>query len=160
MARHAPNHLLATLLTEADWSAGELARAVNGLGTAQSLPLRYDRTSVAHWLSGSRPRSPVPELVAAALSRRINRTVVAQDTGLTEHSAGRTGHLTEADPTRRLLVLARRDVNPVRRVALARSVYLPTEAPPNSWTEPAGTSPPPAEAAPPPTPQTYTPCDR
>lgn len=77
MARRDANGLLAALIAEADWTAGELARAVNGLGMAQGLCLRYDRTSVAHWLTGSRPRprslilSPPPSLSDwAALSCR------------------------------------------------------------------------------------------
>lgn len=75
MARRQPNEPLAALLVEARWSAGELARAVNALGEAHALTLRYDRASVAHWIKGSRPRAPVPEFVAGALSRHTCRLV-------------------------------------------------------------------------------------
>ena len=81
MAHRHANDRLAALLREADWTNGELAHAVNTLGAAEGLSLRYDRTSVAHWLSGTRPRPPVPDLVAAALTQRTGRLVIAEDTG-------------------------------------------------------------------------------
>ncbi|MFH8337992.1 hypothetical protein [Streptomyces sp. AM6-12] len=77
-----PNQALRILLAEARWSGARLAREVNALGAAQGTPYRYDRTTVAHWLAGSRPRPPVPQLVALALSRRLDRRVRAEDTGL------------------------------------------------------------------------------
>ncbi|MFD7512563.1 hypothetical protein ACFV5N_24940, partial [Streptomyces sp. NPDC059853] len=58
--RRGPNHQLRALLREAGWTQQELARAVNTLGTETGTPLRYDRTAVAHWLSGTQPRHPVP----------------------------------------------------------------------------------------------------
>ncbi|WP_246562299.1 hypothetical protein [Streptomyces roseirectus] len=77
-----PNRALRALLAEAGWSGARLAREVNSLGAAQGLALSYDRTSVAHWLGGSRPRPPVPELVAQALSARLGRRVRTGDMGL------------------------------------------------------------------------------
>ncbi|GHE05673.1 tetratricopeptide repeat protein [Streptomyces alanosinicus] len=77
-----PNQALRVLLAEADWKGAQLARAVNALGAAQGTMLHYDRTTISHWLAGSRPRPPVPALVAEALSRRLGRTVPIQDTGL------------------------------------------------------------------------------
>ncbi|MDO0909386.1 hypothetical protein QQM39_00455 [Streptomyces sp. DT2A-34] len=77
-----PNQALRALLAEAGWSGAQLAREVNALSLAQGTVLRYDRTTVAHWLAGSRPRLPVPSLVAEALSRRLGRSVRTQDTGL------------------------------------------------------------------------------
>ncbi|MFF4503698.1 hypothetical protein [Streptomyces sp. NPDC001401] len=77
-----PNQVLRALLAEAGWSGAQLAREVNSLGIAQGTPFHYDRTSVAHWLSGSCPRPPVPSLVAEALSRRLGRVVRTEDTGL------------------------------------------------------------------------------
>lgn len=77
-----PNQALRVLLAEAGWTGAHLARQVNALGAAQGTPRHYDRTAVAHWLAGSRPRPPVPELVAEALSRHLGRTVRAEDTGL------------------------------------------------------------------------------
>ncbi|MFI1733019.1 hypothetical protein ACH40E_28180 [Streptomyces acidicola] len=85
-----PNQALRILLAEARWSGAQLAHEVNALGAAQGTPYHYDRTTVAHWLAGSRPRHPVPELVAQALSRRLDRRVRAQDTGLL--APGRPDH--------------------------------------------------------------------
>lgn len=76
------NHLLRDLLTETGWTGQSLARHVNTLGVEMGLRLRYDRTSVAHWLSGTRPRHPVPELVAEVLSRELNRQITVAGTGL------------------------------------------------------------------------------
>ncbi|GAA3876367.1 hypothetical protein GCM10023084_31670 [Streptomyces lacrimifluminis] len=78
-----PNQDLRSLLDQAGWSGARLAREVNALGGEQGAALHYDRTSVAHWLAGSRPRPPVPALVAEALSRHLGRPVRPQDTGLT-----------------------------------------------------------------------------
>ncbi|MEY9842155.1 tol-pal system YbgF family protein [Streptacidiphilus sp. EB103A] len=145
MARHAPNILLAALLAEARWSAGELARAVNALGSANTLELRYDRTSVAHWLSGSRPRAPVPDLVAAALSSRAGRLVTAQDTGLAQPV--RPPHLSmydwsaEVDPVTQMVSLARGDVDPAHRALLARSAYSPVGLDLLGWPQRLATPP-------------------
>ncbi|WP_079181044.1 hypothetical protein [Streptomyces sp. CB00316] len=81
-ARRTPNQALRLLLAEAGWSGAQLAREVNALGAVQGTALHYDRTAVAHWLAGSRPRRPVPSLVAEALSRRLGRPVRERDTGL------------------------------------------------------------------------------
>ncbi|MFH8983679.1 hypothetical protein [Streptomyces varsoviensis] len=131
MARHAPNTLLSALLVEADWTAGELARAVNSLAAAQGLTLRYDRTSVAHWLSGSRPRPPVPELVASAFGHRVRRVVTAEDTGLLRPGQAPPPRPPDrpaaADALRHLTALCRADVDPARRAVLTRTtVYAPS----------------------------------
>ncbi|MDN3294898.1 hypothetical protein QWM81_12705 [Streptomyces ficellus] len=127
MARHEPNQRLAALLAEARWSGAELARAVNTLGAAQGLKLRYDRTSVAHWLTGSRPRQPVADLAAAALSRRCNRLISAEETGLLQAPqtlAPLSHHSHEkGDAVHRLASLCRAEADPVRRAVLSASVY-------------------------------------
>ncbi|OPC84683.1 hypothetical protein B4N89_30540 [Embleya scabrispora] len=81
MSRRRSNQRLALLLAQSQLGAGELARAVNALGTAQGMRLCYDRTSVAHWLTGSRPRPAVAELVAAALGWPLERVVTVGDIG-------------------------------------------------------------------------------
>jgi hypothetical protein len=48
---------------------------------------RYDRTTVAHWLSGSRPADPVPRLVAEVLTAALGRELTVSDTALTGHRA-------------------------------------------------------------------------
>lgn len=64
MPRRARNERLRALLTTAQWSYDNLARTVNMAGAESGLRLRYDRTAVAHWLSGSCPRAEVVTLVA------------------------------------------------------------------------------------------------
>jgi tetratricopeptide (TPR) repeat protein len=145
VARHSPNSQLVALLVEARWSSGELARAVNALGTVYGIALCYDRTSVAHWLTGSRPRPPVPDLAAQALSRRCERHVTAADTGLSSSSTSQAPLVPEphqeVSPVFRLSALCKDDMDPARRAVLTRTVYglgaiiLPT------WSEPP---PPPA----------------
>ncbi|WP_328698483.1 hypothetical protein [Streptomyces sp. NBC_00342] len=90
-----------------------MAREVNRLGTLHGLRLAYDRTAVAHWLSGSRPRPPVPALVAEVLSRRLGRLVTPEWTGLAspqQAASSSTAHpilalaefaVTDADSDRR-----------------------------------------------------------
>jgi hypothetical protein len=86
-SRRLPNETLRGLLTEAGWTGDTLARAVNAVGAETGLTLRYRRASVAHWLSGMRPRPPVPELVAEAFSRELGRRVTVGETALGQ-SAG------------------------------------------------------------------------
>ncbi|GAB3949587.1 tetratricopeptide repeat protein [Streptomyces sparsus] len=130
MARRERNHRLAALLAEAGWSAADLARTVNALGAAQSLALRYDRTAVAHWLTGSRPRPPVPDLVALAFSRRCNRLVTTADTGLTQ--TPQASHPSQppkgGDAVHHLAALCREEIDPTRRVFLTRTVYSLADA--------------------------------
>ncbi|GAA3258254.1 hypothetical protein [Streptomyces lavendulae] len=82
MAKREPNGRLRTLLTDARWSGQDFARAVNGVAAEHGLTLRYDRTSVSHWLSGTRPSAHVVALAAEALSRRTGRRISPADTGL------------------------------------------------------------------------------
>ncbi|TDD28861.1 hypothetical protein E1287_32155, partial [Actinomadura sp. KC06] len=69
------------LLAEANWSGRELAEAVNACGSEIAYELRYQRGAVSHWLSGMRPRPPVPGLIAEALSRRLGRPITLADAG-------------------------------------------------------------------------------
>ncbi len=86
-----PNRALRALLTEAGWSGASLAREVNSLGAAQGFALRYDRTAVSHWLSGTQPRPPAPELVAQALSSRLGRRLRPAETGLVHETPRAVG---------------------------------------------------------------------
>ncbi|WP_431984649.1 hypothetical protein [Streptomyces qinglanensis] len=142
MGRYRPNRHLAALLAESGWSAGELARAVNALGTKHGLRLRYDRTAVAHWLDGSRPRAPVPGLVAQVFGKRLGRAVHVGETGLgTTAAAAAPGTALQADdPVERLTALCEVDADPARRLALNRELFtaadvrLPAWPPPPSHT--------------------------
>ncbi|MFM9442968.1 tetratricopeptide repeat protein [Streptomyces acidiscabies] len=86
-----PNRALRALLTESGWSGARLALEVNSLGAAQGFTLTYDRTTVSHWLSGTQPRPPAPQLVAQALSARLGRRLRATDTGLAETGGPEAG---------------------------------------------------------------------
>lgn len=85
-----PNTRLRGLLQEADWSGAALAAELNRIGVESGRLLRYDRSAVAHWLSGVRPRPPVAELVAEAFSRRLQRSVSVAETGLTDDDGPNT----------------------------------------------------------------------
>ncbi|RST20979.1 hypothetical protein EF908_24600 [Streptomyces sp. WAC04770] len=117
--RRTPNQALRLLLAEAGWSGAQLAREVNALGAAQGTPLSYDRTAVAHWLAGSRPRSPAPALVAEALSRRLGRPVREEDAGLGPRSGAAQGERDAVESLDEALRTTGR-----RRVALAGAYSL------------------------------------
>lgn len=138
MSRRKPNHQLSALLAEAGWSAADLARAVNGLGAAQGLRLRYGRTAVCHWLAGAHPRGIVPQLAAQALSQRSRRLITAEDTGLVRPGSTHVPppSLTEGgDPVRRLNTLARGDADPAHRACLTRSGYILSSVSTPRWPE-------------------------
>ncbi|MER5889151.1 hypothetical protein ABT160_35450 [Streptomyces sp. NPDC001941] len=78
------NRLTHVLRQEARWSNADLARAVNALGRTQHLEVRYTRSSVAHWLAGTRPRPPAPGLLLQVLGARLGRPLSAADIGLGE----------------------------------------------------------------------------
>lgn len=135
MARYQPNKRLSALLAESGWSAADLARAVNTLAGEQGLTLRYDRTSVAHWLSGSRPRSPVPDLVAAAFSNRTGRPVTAGETGLVRPAAVPFMRIEpgDGDAVLRLVALLRADADPADRAGLVATAYQHAAVPQPIW---------------------------
>jgi hypothetical protein len=122
--RRAPNHRLRTLLGEADWTQGALARAVNTLGAEIGADLCYDRTAVAHWLGGTRPRHPVPQLTAEALTRRLGRRVTPEEAGFPPGP----GEHAPPDPVTGLVSLCRADADAGRRAALRQRPYRVAEA--------------------------------
>jgi hypothetical protein len=77
-----PNPHLRRALSEAGWTEQQLATAVNDAGREIGETLSYDRTTVAHWLAGARPRPPGPGLLAEVFSRRLGRAVTPADLGL------------------------------------------------------------------------------
>ncbi|MFJ8746003.1 tol-pal system YbgF family protein [Embleya sp. NPDC127516] len=130
MSNREPNVRLAALLTEANWSAATLAHQVNTAGAAHGVTLTYNRSTVAHWLGGSRPRHPVPALVASVLSRRCGRLITPQETGLVPtpaHAPLMADRARGPGATARLTDLCRADVDPARRAETARAVFSPTD---------------------------------
>jgi tetratricopeptide (TPR) repeat protein len=86
--RRRPNLRLRDALAEARWTGQQLASAVNAAGREIGLTLSFDRTAVAHWLAGTRPRSPTPNLIAEVFSRRLGHPVTPADLGLTLATVG------------------------------------------------------------------------
>lgn len=126
MTERHPNLRLRELLTEAGWSAQDLALAVNALGARTGHTLRYDRTSVAHWQSGTQPRPGVRPLIVRVLGDRLRRGISLADAGLRtdrveEHATG---------AVERFLDLAAGDLDPERRIALRHHASPLEELPP------------------------------
>ncbi|HET6710652.1 hypothetical protein [Amycolatopsis sp.] len=127
-----PNDRLRVLLDEARWTGGELARAVNAVAAESGLDLNYRRASAAQWLSGGCPRPPVPELIAEALSRELNRAVTPSDAGFgTDCPSGDEGGLVVPEQLGRLAEsTSRRNVlrYSAYRLALLTVPVLPESA--------------------------------
>ncbi|WP_037574000.1 hypothetical protein [Phaeacidiphilus oryzae] len=78
-----PNEKLGSLLSLAGMSNAGLARRVNDLGAARGLTLRYDKTSVARWVTkGMVPQGAVPHLIASAIGGKLGRNVQLEEIGL------------------------------------------------------------------------------
>lgn len=66
-------------------AAAGLARRVNDLGAQRGLTLRYDKTSVARWVSkGMVPQGAAPHLIAAAIGQKLGRPVPLHEIGLAD----------------------------------------------------------------------------
>lgn len=119
-----PNTRLRALLGEADWTQEALARSVNALAAEIGTRLRYDRTTVAHWLAGTEPRRPAAQFVAEALSRRMGRAVTPQDAGF------RAPPVTPptSDPMAGSAALCRSDADAAHRQSLRQRPYRVAEA--------------------------------
>ncbi|MEU2872920.1 MFS transporter [Streptomyces olivoreticuli] len=80
-----PNEKLGTVLVLAGISNAGLARRVNDLGAQRGLTLRYDKTSVARWVSkGMVPQGAAPHLIAAAIAGKLGRPVPLHEIGLAD----------------------------------------------------------------------------
>ncbi|NJP67395.1 sporulation protein [Streptomyces spiramenti] len=80
-----PNEKLGTVLVLAGMSNAGLARRVNDLGAQRGLTLRYDKTSVARWVTkGMVPQGSAPHLIAAAISSKLGRPVPLHEIGLAD----------------------------------------------------------------------------
>lgn len=109
----APNHALRALLRESEWTQEALARTIAALGAEAGIHLRYDRTSVAHWLRGSRPAPRVRQLLAEALSRRLGRLVTPAELGMGDAPAPQRSRAATG-PADRLAALTNPVVGPPR----------------------------------------------
>ncbi|MGW8380479.1 hypothetical protein [Streptomyces sp. ODS28] len=106
-----PNEKLGTVLALAGISNAGLARRVNDLGAQRGLTLRYDKTSVARWVSkGMVPQGAAPHLIAAAIGSKLGRPVPLHEIGLAD-----------ADPTPEVGLAFPRDVR--KAVKAATDLY-------------------------------------
>ena len=102
-----PNEKLGTVLALAGISNAGLARRVNDLGAQRGLTLRYDKTSVARWVSkGMVPQGAAPHLIAAAIGQKLGRPVPLHEIGLAD-----------ADPAPEVGLAFPRDVGQAVRTA-------------------------------------------
>ncbi|MFD3330631.1 sporulation protein [Streptomyces sp. NPDC058701] len=80
-----PNEKLGAVLALAGISNAGLARRVNDLGAQRGLTLRYDKTSVARWVSkGMVPQGAAPHLIASAIGAKLGRPVPLHEIGLAD----------------------------------------------------------------------------
>ncbi|WP_033253777.1 hypothetical protein [Kitasatospora phosalacinea] len=69
-------------MAEAGWNGPALAAALQKVARESGFSVGYDRTTVAHWLSGTQPRPPGPQLLEEAFARRLGRPVSRGELGL------------------------------------------------------------------------------
>ncbi|WP_369383215.1 tetratricopeptide repeat protein [Streptomyces sp. cg36] len=115
IANRIPNTGLQSLIGQARWTNGEFARAVNRAGAESGLQLRYDDSSVCHWLSGTMPRARVRPAVLEALSRRLHRPVTSTEAGFGPPPDTAGGPM---DTVAGLIELGSADMDPSRRAVL------------------------------------------
>ena len=77
-----PNAALRGCMAEAGWNGPALAAALQKVARESGFSVGYDRTTVAHWLSGTQPRPPGPQLLEEAFARRLGRPVSRGELGL------------------------------------------------------------------------------
>ncbi|MFI5752362.1 transcriptional regulator [Streptomyces sp. NPDC051644] len=121
-----PNDALLRLIHEADLKYEALAKRVNALGCEHGLSLRYDKTSVSHWIRGTAPAGMTPVLICRVLSQRLRRPVPLHHAGFTangphEAEAGLAYHPSLASTVKEIELLRRYDVD--RRDFLRSSTY-------------------------------------
>ncbi|MXM68311.1 hypothetical protein GR925_34035 [Streptomyces sp. HUCO-GS316] len=133
MPKGQPNENLARLLDEGDFMHRQFAQAVNRVGAERGLKLRYDESSVAHWLNGSVPQKAARPAVIEALSRRLGRPITHEEAGF-----GASPMVTGLDvaPEHALNTIeglvdtGRADMDPSRRAVLTTALYSATLAVP------------------------------
>ncbi|MEV0681845.1 hypothetical protein AB0I60_35530 [Actinosynnema sp. NPDC050436] len=110
------NSRLRALLRDAKWTNQNLALAVNSVAAEVGIVLRYDRTTVSHWLSGSKPRSQVVTFVVEAFARRLGRFLSPSDLGMAHEDQGRLPEADESSGMAALHDLLATDLDATRRV--------------------------------------------
>jgi tetratricopeptide (TPR) repeat protein len=75
MAGNHHNHRLAALVAETRTTYEALARRINKAGEKYELELTYGRSAIAQWIAGHTPHPQVRQVVAHALSDKLNREI-------------------------------------------------------------------------------------
>ncbi|MFI6156405.1 hypothetical protein ACIBCA_27380 [Kitasatospora sp. NPDC051170] len=114
-----PNIELAALMHQARWGNDQFARAVNRVGTEAGLRLTHDKSAVSHWLSGTRPRVEVREVVREVFARRLGRPVTPGETGFEADGDSRADRGVLSD----LMAIGKADMDPSRRGILTAGLY-------------------------------------
>ncbi|MFH8403448.1 hypothetical protein ACH4FX_01560 [Streptomyces sp. NPDC018019] len=119
--RRTPNTSLTRLLRQAAWTEQQFANAVNRAGAEAGLTLRYGQSAVAHWLSGTMPKSQVRPVILESLARRLGRPVTHLEAGFPTPPGGtRPAH---GSAVEELLDMSRDDMDPSRRGLLQAGLY-------------------------------------
>ncbi|WP_457027876.1 tetratricopeptide repeat protein [Kitasatospora sp. P5_F3] len=120
MAKRQPNGSLAALLTEAQFTQGSFARAVNAVGTENNRPSTYSQPSVSQWLTGTEPEAPAQAAILEVLARRLGRLVTHSEAGF---PPPRDQPATPTGTVEGLMELGRQDMDPSRRSVLGASLF-------------------------------------
>ncbi|MFD8477927.1 hypothetical protein [Kitasatospora sp. NPDC059673] len=153
-----PNLALRTRMAEAGWNGPALAAALQKVARESGFSVGYDRTTVAHWLSGTQPRHPGPQLLEEAFARRLGRPVSRAELGL-RPAGPATGEDAETEPADALAGLRRLHARPHFGEASDETFHpplfrirllpAPRTSPPSAPSAPPVPAVPPVAAAPP-----------
>jgi hypothetical protein len=113
------NEQLRELLLRTGWTYDSLARAVNRVAAEHGEALRTNKSSITHWIAGTRPQRRTLAYLAEAVSRRLGRQVRPVEIGF--GSSDDTIDALPHDPVDALTRLGRSDVD--RRQLLTGTVY-------------------------------------
>lgn len=124
MAERTANTRLRELVAEAGCTYAALAADVREAAAEANTVLRTNKSTIEHWLSGTKPAGNAGRYLAEALSRRLRCLVTEEDCGLSsgaEPGRDRVGLTLSADPISDLSRLWRGDVD--RRGFLSSAAY-------------------------------------
>ena len=124
MAMRAPNSKLRDLVTESGLTYAAVAKAIRTVAAECGTPLRTNKSTVEHWISGVVPADDTSRYLAVALSRHLNRPLTREDLGLVaqnDKEDDKIGLSLGADPLDSLLPMWRHELN--RRRFLMASAY-------------------------------------
>ncbi len=113
------NEQLRDLLRQTGWTYDAAARAVNRVAAEHGDVLRTNKSSITHWIGGTRPQPRTGAFIAEAISRRLGRPVHPVEIGYGDVD-GNLSALPD-DPVAAIATFGRADVD--RRQVLGSAVY-------------------------------------